>query len=223
MRGDAGEIKRRGAVAIGVSLFLLAAACGKATESKEMKNPPRPSASVPDIQVSGAARAKALDPRPAPDAETKPPTDGFGKGRAYIVTKEHPGGASPHSFWAEHLDVDGSGHPVLVDLAWDNPHKVLYISRERGFGCRNGGTADGAILTAIYGQDNKLGKTAGSGWWVADLEEGECGVPAAGLYGCRFDSDGSNTECGSMNIVDVNDDVIVSPLLKEEDSLTGRL
>ena len=47
---------------------------------------------------------------------------------------------------------------------------------------------------------------------------------AAGLYGCRFDPEGSNTECGVIDIVDLwNDDVTVLPLPKEVDatSLSG--
>ena len=125
MRTHVLGIAHHGAMGFGVSLFLLATACGNATDSR---GPSEPFASVPDINVSGAARAKALEPRLAPHTASKLAVDSFGKGRARIVTKDHPGGASPHSFWAERLDIDGSGEPSLVDLAWDSPHRVLYIS-----------------------------------------------------------------------------------------------
>jgi hypothetical protein len=202
----------------GIPLLLLAA-CSKAPEAKqEVKTPPKPPASVPDLKVSPASKAKAMNPKPAPKAEKKEVAERFGKGKASIQVKGHPGGKSTHSFWAEELDVDGNGQPVVVDMAWDNPHKVLYISRERNFSCRNGGTADGSILTAVYGKDNKLNKPPGSGWWVAELNAGQCGVATDGVYGCRFDADGSNTECGSTTIEDVNDDIEVVPLPQQDNS-----
>ncbi len=208
-------------IAAGIPLLLLAAACSNAPEAKqEPKTPPKPAASVPDLKVSPAAKAKAMDPKPAPAAQKKEVAERFGKGKASIAVKGHPGGKSTHSFWAEQLDVDDSGQPVLVDMAWDNPHKVLYISRDRSFSCRNGGTADGSILTAIYGKDNKLNKPPGSGWWIAELDAGECGVATAGTYGCRFDADGMNTECGSTSVEDVNDDIEVVPLPKEDSPAT---
>ena len=64
----------------------------------------------------------------------------------------------------------------------------------------------------VYGKDNKLDKPTGSGWWVAELDAGECGVHEAGLYGCRFDPNGTNADCGSATIQDERDDVQIVPL-----------
>jgi len=200
------------ALAASIAILTFTLACSKAPEPKEEANQaPPPAPSVPDLKVSAAAKAKALDPKPGPHAQRKPVADTFGKGRASITVKGHPGGVN-HSFWSEELDVDGTGTPVLVDTAWDNRHKVLYLSREHTFACRNGQTADGSSLMVVYGKDNTLDKPTGSGWWVADLEAGKCGVHDAGLYGCKFDPNGTNTDCGSAAIQDERDDVQIVPL-----------
>jgi hypothetical protein len=65
--------------------------------------------------------------------------------------------------WAEEPDLADDGTPVTTNVAMENKHKVLYSSRERSFGCANGNTADGAVLMALYGTGNTLGKPAGSG------------------------------------------------------------
>ncbi|HEV2198407.1 MAG TPA: hypothetical protein VGR73_01200 [Bryobacteraceae bacterium] len=209
-----GRISNATKLVVTSALVLFAAACSSAPQLKEeAKAAPPPS--VPDLKVSPAAKAQATDAKPAAQAKNakkKPPTDTFGKGKSLITVKGHPGGANHHSFWSEELDVDGSGQPVLVDVAWDNSHKVMYLSRDSSFTCRNGQSADGSILTAIYGKGAASNRPAGSGWWVAELDEGECGVHAAGLYGCKFNSDGVNSDCGSAVIQEVEDDVVISPL-----------
>ena len=201
------------ALAASIALLMLAAACSEAPKPTQRAGqgaaPPAPS--VPDLKVSVAAKAKALDPKPGPQAQKKPPTDTFGSGRASITVKGHPGGVD-HSFWSEGMDIDGSGTPALVDVAWDNHHKVLYVSKERTFACRNGQTGDGSSLMVVYGKNNTLNKPTGTGWWVADLDAGECGVHEAGLYGCKFDPEGINSDCGSATIHDERDDVEIVPL-----------
>jgi hypothetical protein len=202
-------------ITTGIAVLLFTVGCSKAPEPKEeVKQPPKPPASVPDLKVSPAVTAKALNPKPGPKAQKKPVADTFGKGKASITVRGHPGGVD-HSFWSEELDVDGNGQPVLVDVAWDNRHKVAYISRERSFACRNGQTADGSVLTTVYGKNNTLKRPTGSGWWVAELDQGECGVHSEGLYGCRFDGAGANTDCGSATIQDAKDDVEIVPLPQE--------
>jgi len=93
--------------------------------------------------------------------------------------------------------------------------KVMYLSRERTFACANGGTADGSVLMVVYGKGNTLGKPAGSGWYVAELDEGECGVKSAGLYGCKFDASGTATECGAAAINEETDEVVIVAASRE--------
>ncbi len=199
---------------IPVASLMLLTACSKAPapeEKKEAAKPAPPPPSVPDIKVSPAVKAKADAPKPGPKATKQKVADTFGKGKASITVKGHPGGVA-HSFWTEDIDVDGSGNPVTTDVAWDNHHKVLYVSKDRSFQCRNGQSADGSTLMAVYGKGNTLKKPAGSGWWVAELDAGECSVGEAGIYGCKFDSDGNNTDCGSATIQSDQDDVVIVPL-----------
>lgn len=192
--------------------ILLAASCSQAPAPQpEKKAEAKPAPSVPQLKVTPAIQAKAQMPKPGPKATKEKMADTFGKGKASITVKGHPGGVQ-HSFWTEELDVDGSGNPVQVDEAWDNRHKVLYLSKDRTFTCGNGQTADGSTLMAVYGKGNTLGKTTGSGWWVAELDEGECAVQSAGIYGCRFDADGANKDCGTATVQADEDDVVIVPL-----------
>jgi hypothetical protein len=194
-------------------LMLVTVSCSKAPapEPEAQKEAPKPAPSVPQVKVTPAIEAKAQLPKPGPKATRQKAADTFGKGKSSITVKGHPGGVS-HSFWTEELDVDGSGNPVQVDEAWDNHHKVLYLSKDRTFQCGNGQTAEGSTLMAVYGKGNTLGKPTGSGWWVAELNEGECNVQTAGIYGCRFDADGTNRDCGSATIQPDSDDVEIVPM-----------
>jgi hypothetical protein len=62
--------------------------------------------------------------------------------------------------------------------------------------------------------DQRHGKPAGSGFWVVELDKGECGAQAAGLVGCRFDAHGSATACGAAMVDDKNDDVVITTVSK---------
>lgn len=195
--------------------LLLTIACNKAPAPQAQPQAPvaaaKPAPSIPSVKVSPAAQAKADTPKPGPKATTQKVADAFGKGKASIHVKGHPGGVH-HSFWEEELDVDGSGNPVQTDEAWDNYHKVLYLSNGRSFSCGNGQTATGSTIMAVYGKGNTLKKTPGSGWWMTELDAGACGVQEAGLYGCHFDAAGNNTDCGAGTIESEADDVAIAPI-----------
>ena len=194
-------------------LILLTFSCGKtfAPQPELKKEAAKPAPSIPRIEVTPAIQTKALTPKPGAKAVRKEVADTFGKGKASIMIKGHPGGVN-HSFWSEELDLDGSGNAVPVDEVWDNRHKVLYLSKERPFRCGNGQTADGSTLMAVYGKGNTLGKPIGSGWWVAELDAGECNVQAAGIYGCHFDAGGTNKICGAAVVQAAQDEVVIEPL-----------
>ena len=72
-----------------------------------------------------------------------------------------------------------------------------------------GGTGDGGLLIAVNAEDNPRDRPAGSGFWVADLDAGECGVPAEGLWGCRFDEKGNATACGGTTIDEQTRDLTI--------------
>ena len=96
-----------------MALLMLTIRCSKTPPPKQEAKQAAPVPSLPDLKVSAAAKAKALNPKPGSHAQKKPVADTFGKGRASITVKGHPGGIH-HSFWSEDLDVNGSGTPVLV-------------------------------------------------------------------------------------------------------------
>lgn len=193
------------------ALALMAIACKEPPKPEKAVNQPapKPAPSVPDVKVTPPVQAKAAAPRPGPKASRKPDTEAFGKGAAAVHFK---GNRRDRSFWAEQLDVDGSGNPVLVDEAWDNRAKVLYISNDRTFTCGNGQMASGSTLMAVYAKGNPRKRPVGSGWWVSELKAGDCGVPRDDLYGCRFDAAGNNSDCGEATIQSETDDVVLVPL-----------
>lgn len=164
----------------------------------------------PKISPSPSVKQKAQTPQPSSQAQTKPSTTTVGKGKTTLSNSSRSSG--DYIDWAEDIDIDGSGNATTADVAWDTKKKVLYLDKDQTFSCRNGQMADGNVLMAVYGQGNTAGKPVGSGWFVADLDEGECAVPTAGLYGCRFDASGNPTQCGSA--VMQEEDVVITPVPK---------
>jgi hypothetical protein len=86
---------------------------------------------------------------------------------------------------------------------------VLYLYADGDFTCANGKTGSGGLLIALFGEGNTGKKPAGSGWYVVSLDEGECAVKAAGLYGCAFDAKGQATACGVATLDEKHDDLTV--------------
>jgi len=50
---------------------------------------------------------------------------------------------------------------------------------------------------------------------------GICGAPRGGLYGCRFDAAGNNSDCGGVTVQSEVDDVVIEPLPQSGDSQGG--
>lgn len=197
------------AVALSTTVALFGASCKespKPAETVQQQPAPQPKPSVPAVKVAPPVQAKALAPKPGAHAVKKPAADTFGKGRASVALQGPP---KARSFWSEQLDVDNSGKPVLVDEAWNNHSKILYISDTRGFTCGNGQTGTGSVLTAVYGKGNTHKRPAGSGWWVAELNAGDCNRQSDTLYGCRFDVAGHNSDCGVATMQD--EDIVLVP------------
>jgi hypothetical protein len=113
------------------------------------------------------------------------------------------------SVWLEKLDVDGDGDVEDSNLVWDDEDKVLFSYTVGAFACKNGGTATAELLVAVNGAGNPRKKPAGSGFWVADLDKGECGSQSAALWGCKFDASGSETACGVAALDEKNDDLTI--------------
>ena len=111
--------------------------------------------------------------------------------------------------WAEQIDVDGNGTVEQANLVWDSTDKVLFSSSPGTFACSNGGTGTGELLVAVNAAGNKFGRPVGSGFWVASMDKGQCGVPPGTMWGCKFNARGTSTECGVAQIDQANNDVIL--------------
>jgi hypothetical protein len=161
--------------------------------------------------VKPAAVAKKAGAPPQAGSKT---TTVAGKNRTKFATANQPG--DDDSFWIEGIDVDGDGDVEDANVVWDDEDKVLFTYTTGTLTCKNGGTASGDLLIAINADGNPRKRPTGSGFWLADLDAGECGVQAAALWGCRFDATGNETACGVAAIDEKNDDIVISAAKKSE-------
>ena len=190
---------------VGTVLFLslLVAALGAALIYAQTA-PQGPVKVQPPASVQGKANA------PPPAGATKSTT--VGKGKVAVATANAAG--DQDSFWVEEIDIDGDGNVERTDLLWDDEDKVLYLYADGTFTCTKGGTGEGAMLIAVFGQGNPYKKPAGSGWYVVELDKLECGAQAAVVFGCRFDAKGNATACGEATIDAKNDDIVIVSVSK---------
>ena len=159
--------------------------------------------------VKPAAVAKKAGSPPPAGAKT---TKSAGGKKAMVSTANSA--TDDDSFWAEKLDVDGDGDVEDSNLVWDDEDGVLFWYTVGAFGCRNGGTASAELLIAVNAAGNPRKRPAGSGFWVADLDKGECGAQAAAMWGCKFDASGAETACGVATLDEKTDDLVIAAAAK---------
>jgi len=153
------------------------------------------------FEPSADLQRHALSPAPGANAVKK---SAIGRGKTSIDS-----GDPKSMFWTESVDLS-AGNVVNADMLWDSSSKILYTFAHTTLRCTHGKTVDGDILVGIYGKKNFLGKTTGSGWWVVDLQQGQCQAPLAGLYGCKFSAGGQILACGRAEVDQrINDMAIV--------------
>lgn len=140
------------------------------------------------------------------------PTKTAGNNKAKVATANSA--TDDDSFWIEKLDIDGDGDVEDTNLVWDDEDKVLFAYSVGAFACRNGGTATAELLVAINADGNPRKRPAGSGFWVADLDKGECGAQAAAMWGCKFDASGAETACGIAVLDEKNDELTIVTAVK---------
>src|ERR1700757_1920641 len=87
------------------------------------------------LKADPQAMAKANNPIPPANAQQK---TSIGKGKATINTQNSP--TDTDSFWVETIDVDGNGTVETASLLWDDEDRVLFISYQDTFNCKNGAT-----------------------------------------------------------------------------------
>lgn len=158
------------------------------------------------VKISPSVTAKAKNPpTPPANAQSKSST---GKAKATMGTKNAP--ADVDSFWTESIDVDGNGDVEVTDVLWDDEDKMLFLSYEDTFTCRNGATGVGAILIGLNAAGNARNRPVGSGFYIAELDKEECASQTEALWGCRFDANGNPTTCGIAVLDEKNDEIIIA-------------
>lgn len=152
-------------------------------------------------QVTAVVMAKAMNPMPGPNAREQSTQRTIGKRRAMVKT------SMDNSFWIEEIDMDGSGNPVDAQMLWDDSDKVLYTYADKPFQCSVGSSASGDFMIATYGAGNRAKRPAGSGWWMANLDQGVCKARTDQLFGCKFNASGKNTTCGVATLNEKTNDL----------------
>ncbi len=152
----------------------------------------------------GAVQKKAAASAAPASAKT---AKSIGKTSVKASTANHA--SDDDSFWIEQIDIDGDGNVDDANLIWDDEDKVLFAYEEGTFTCGNGGTGSGELLVAVAAAGNPWKRPAGSGFWLAAVDEGECSAKAAGLFGCKFDAAGNSTACGIATLDEKTDDLVI--------------
>jgi hypothetical protein len=149
---------------------------------------------APKVVVGKKLSAKAATPVPGANAKGTSQKSSVGKGATAVKASQ------PSAYWAEDLDVDDDGVVETSDYLYDTQRGILYTYREDDFACPNGKPESGDILMALYAKGNPAHKPVGSGWYVVNLNTGQCAAKKAGTFGCRFNASGAPTECGAATI-----------------------
>lgn len=151
-------------------------------------------APAPKVKVGTKLTAKAASPTPGTAAKNTGQKTSVGKGTTSVKASQ------PSSFWTEELDVDDDGVVEDSQYLYDAQRGILYTYREDDFSCPNGHPESGSILMALYATGNKANKPVGSGWYLVNLNAGQCAAKKAGTFGCKFDANGNPTECGAATV-----------------------
>jgi hypothetical protein len=159
---------------------------------------------APTVVVGKQLSAKAATPAPGANAKNAAKKSSVGKGATAVRASQ------PSSFWVEDLDVDDDGVVETSDYLYDAQRGLLYTYREDDFACPNGKPESGDILMALYAKGNPAHKPVGSGWYVVDLNTGQCAAKKAGTFGCRFNASGTPTECGAATVNNATGEIDVA-------------
>lgn len=149
---------------------------------------------APKVKVGKQLTAKATSPAPGANAKNTTQKASVGKGATSVKASQ------PSAFWTEELDVDDDGTVENSQYLYDAKRGILYTYREDDFACPNGNPESGSILMALYTQGNSVNKPVGSGWYVVNLNTGQCAAKKSGTFGCKFDANGNATECGAATV-----------------------
>jgi hypothetical protein len=166
-------------------------------------------AAISHSQAQTSSAGVQVNPAQVQKKAAMPPPSGATK-TSNIGQKVQMSTPADSDSWAEQLDVDGNGTAEQTNLVWDGKDKVLFSDSAGTFTCKNGATGSGELLVAVNGAGNKWGRPVGSGFWVASMDKGQCGVHQDALWGCKFDASGTSTECGVATLDQKNNDLVIA-------------
>ena len=149
---------------------------------------------APTVNVGPAVAAKAANPAPSATAKNQAQKTVIGKGAASVKA------SGPSAYWTDLVDIDADGVEEDNQFLFDKQRGILYTYREDNYQCADGTSQNGDVLMGIYAQGNPGGRPVGSGWFVVAVKAGQCGEKKAGLFGCRFDTTGKPTTCGTARV-----------------------
>jgi hypothetical protein len=100
--------------------------------------------------------------------------------------------------WQETADVDSNGTTETIAFLWDDTNKVLYAFTGDPIRLADGAMADKGLMVSQFGEGNTRARVPGSGWYAYVIERDTTSTGEAGgkLFGCRFDNQGTELECG---------------------------
>ncbi len=153
-----------------------------------------PQVSAPQVKVGAAVAVAANSPGPSATAKNQSQKTSIGTGAATVKS------SGPAAYWTDLVDIDDDGQIEDNQFLFDAPRGILYTYREDNYTCMNGTPENGSVLMGIYTKENKVGKPAGSGWYMVAVKAGQCGMKHAGTFGCRFDASGKLTQCGTAKV-----------------------
>jgi hypothetical protein len=168
---------------------------------------------APKVKVGTQLTAKAAAPAPGATAKNTTQKNTVGKDATSVKASQ------ASSFWTEEVDVDDDGVVENNQFLYDAKRGILYTYREDDFRCPNGNPESGSILMALYAKGNPANKPVGSGWYLVNLNTGQCAAKEAGTFGCKFDANGNATECGAATVNNATGEI---DLVEAKSSSSGR-
>jgi len=196
----------QGRLLAAVALVALAA-CGK---EKQPEATPAAAAPAASPIVSSPPSATTIARAAAPAAPKTGVTLASSIGSGPLTENTAQAGDAGDSSWVEQVDVDGDSTAAQATFLWDDETKILYIADQDDEVCANGGTANLATLTALFGAGNAQGAPVGSGWNADYVDATQCGAASPVLWGERFDSTGTVTKAGVATIDPTSGDLVIT-------------
>jgi hypothetical protein len=118
--------------------------------------------------------------------------------------------------WFEMVDIDSNGTQEKVGFMYDATAKVIYAYTHDPVMLDDGTMVDKGLVVAQFGEGNTANRPYGTGFWAYATSRDTTSASNVGgtLYGCRFNSTGDETECGSGNWSRIDNDFKISTSVK---------